>query len=135
LLALLADFQRACAELNVGWYLFGAQAALLYGSPRLTADADLTVQLGNVPTKAFAEALEANGFELRAADEAFVRTTRVLPIVHRSTGFPADVVLGGPGLEEAFLERAVVRVVHGLRVPVAAAEDLIIRSRWQSRCV
>jgi hypothetical protein len=125
LIALLADFQRACAELNVRWYLFGAQAALLYGSPRLTADADLTVLLGNVPTPAFAKTLEANGFELRAADEAFVRTTRVLPIVHRSTAFPADVVLGGPGLEEAFLERAPIRAIHGLRVPVAAAEDLV----------
>jgi hypothetical protein len=125
LLALLADFQRACAALNVGWYLFGAQAALLYGSPRLTADADLTVQLGNVPTRAFAKALEENGFELRAADEAFVRTTRVLPVLHRQSAFPADVVLGGPGLEEAFLERAAVRLVHGLSVPVAAAEDLV----------
>lgn len=27
LLALLAEFERACAELNVGWYLFGARAA------------------------------------------------------------------------------------------------------------
>jgi hypothetical protein len=125
LLALLADFQRACAGLNVGWYLFGAQAALLYGSPRLTADADLTVLLGSVPTPAFAKTLEANGFELREADEAFVRTTRVLPVLHRSTGFPADVVLGGPGLEEAFLERAAIRQIQGLRVPVAAAEDLV----------
>ena len=48
--ALLADFQRACTELELGWYLFGAQAALLYGSPRLTADADFTVQLGQVAT-------------------------------------------------------------------------------------
>ncbi len=125
LLALLADFQRACAELNVGWYLFGAQAALLYGSPRLTADADLTVQLGSVPTQAFAKVLEENGFLLRAPDEAFVRTTRVLPVVHRQSGFPADVVLGGPGLEVSFLERAVVRVVQGLSVPVAAAEDMV----------
>ena len=125
LIALLADFQRACAELNLGWYLFGAQAALLYGSPRLTADADLTVLLRSVPTPAFAETLKANGFELRAVDEAFVRTTRVLPVLHRSTAFPADVVLGGPGLEEAFLERAPIRVIHGLRVPVAAAEDLV----------
>jgi hypothetical protein len=125
LLALLADFQRACAGLNVGWYLFGAQAALLYGSPRLTADADLTVQLGGVPSQSFAKALEEHGFELRAADETFVMTTRVLPILHRESGFPADVVLGGPGLEEAFLERATVRVIQGLRVPVAAAEDLI----------
>jgi len=126
LIALLTDFQRACAELNVGWYLFGAQAALLYGSPRLTADADLTVQLGPVATDTFARALEQNGFELRVADPAFVRMTRVLPIVHRVTAFPADVVLGGPGLEEAFLKRAKLRVLHGLPVPVAAVEDLIV---------
>ncbi len=125
LLALLADFQQACAKLNVGWYLFGAQAALLYGSPRLTADADLTVQLGSVTAAVFAKTLEDNGFELRISDEAFVRTTRVLPVTHRESGFPADVVLGGPGLEEAFLERATVRKIHGLAVPVATAEDLI----------
>jgi hypothetical protein len=126
LLALLADFQRACEELRVGWYLFGAQAALLYGSPRLTADADLTVQLGSVSTQAFAAALARHGFEVRVADESFVRTTRVLPVVHVASGFPADVVLGGPGLEELFLERAVERSVHGLHVPVARAEDLIV---------
>jgi Nucleotidyl transferase of unknown function (DUF2204) len=126
LLALLADFQQACAELHVGWYLFGAQAALLYGSPRLTADADITVQLGQLTSDSFAATLQRHGFDLRIADEAFVRTTRVLPILHRSANFPADVVLGGPGLEEAFLERAAVRAIHGLKVPVAAAEDLVV---------
>lgn len=125
-LALLADFQQACAELGVGWYLFGAQAALLYGSPRLTADADLTVQLGNLPTQALVQALIKHGFDLRIVDPAFVETTRVLPVLHRGSGFPADVVLGGPGLEEAFLKRALVRDVHGLLVPVAAAEDLVV---------
>lgn len=126
LLALLADFQQACAELRVGWYLFGAQAALLYGSPRLTADADITVQLGQVSPESFATTLQRHGFDLRFVDDAFVRTTRVLPIVHRASNFPADVVLGGPGLEEAFLERATVRTVRGLKVPVASAEDLIV---------
>jgi hypothetical protein len=125
LLALLADFQQACAELNVGWYLFGAQAALLYGSPRLTADADMTVLLGAIPTQRLVTALERHGFELRIADETFVRTTRVLPVLHRASGFPADVVLGGPGLEELFLERSVSRPIRGLQVPVAKAEDLI----------
>jgi hypothetical protein len=125
-LLLLADFQQACAELGVGWYLFGAQAALLYGSPRLTADADLTVQLGKLPTVALVQALAQHGFDLRITDPAFVRTTRVLPVLHRSSSFPADVVLGGPGLEEAFLGRAVVRDVHGLKVPVASAEDLVV---------
>jgi hypothetical protein len=126
LLALLADFQRVCAALDVRWYLFGAQAALLYGSPRLTADADITVQLGSCSTEAFAAALTQSGFDLRVVDPSFVRTTRVLPIVHHESGFPADVVLGGPGLEEMFLERATSRPVQGLLVPVAAAEDLVV---------
>lgn len=125
LLALLADFQQACARLNVGWYLFGAQAALLYGSPRLTADADMTVLLGRVSTEAFAAGLRDLGFDLRVEDDAFVRTTRVLPVLHRASGFPADVVLGGPGLEELFLARAQLRTIHGLAVPIALAEDLV----------
>ena len=112
--------------MNIGWYVFGAQAALLYGSPRLTADADLTVQLGAISTQTFADALVRHGFDLREADAGFIRTTRVLPVAHHSSGFPADVVLGGPGLEELFLERAVVRKVHGLEISVAAAEDLIV---------
>jgi hypothetical protein len=124
LVALLADFQRVCQELQVRWYLFGAQAALLYGSPRLTADADITVQLGAISPEVFAAALHTS-FDLRVTDPAFVRTTRVLPILHRSSRFPADIVLGGPGLEEAFLERAKTRSIHGLLVPVASAEDLI----------
>lgn len=60
-LSLLADVQQACAELGVGWYLFGALAALLYGSPRLTADAEPTVQLGSVSTQELAAALNRRG--------------------------------------------------------------------------
>ncbi|MFL5379035.1 MAG: hypothetical protein ACJ787_14085, partial [Myxococcales bacterium] len=48
----------------------------------------------------------------------------VVPLVH-ATGMQTDLVLGGPGLEELFLERAVERDVEGVRVPVASAEDLI----------
>lgn len=108
------------------WYLFGAQAALLYGSARLTADVDATVLLGDVSTQTLVAALEAETFELRIDDPTFVATTRVIPVVHRSTGLPADIVLGGPGLEELFLSRASERNVGGSRVPVAAAEDLIV---------
>jgi hypothetical protein len=79
-----------------------------------------------LPTVALVQALAQHGFDLRITDPAFVRTTRVLPVLHRSSSFPADVVLGGPGLEEAFLGRAVVRDVHGLKVPVASAEDLVV---------
>jgi hypothetical protein len=43
---LLASRRDACEDLGVGWYLFGAQAALVHGTARLTADVDVTVDLG-----------------------------------------------------------------------------------------
>jgi len=98
----LVALDRSCAATGVSWYLFGAQAALLYGSARLTADVDATVLL------------------------AFVAATRVIPVVHRPTGLPADIVLGGPGLEELFLSRASKRSIGGTQIPVVSPEDLIV---------
>lgn len=122
----LAALDSSCAATGVGWYLFGAQAALLYGSARLTADVDATVLLGDVSTEVLVAALESEGFELRIDDPGFVAATRVVPVVHAPTGFPADIVLGGPGLEELFLSRASKRKVAGVRVPVVSPEDLIV---------
>ena len=123
---MLVALDLSCAAIGVSWYLFGAQAALLYGSARLTADVDVTVLLGDVSTEALVAALAGEGFELRISDPAFVAATRVIPVVHRATGFPTDVVLGGPGLEELFLSRASRRSVGGTRIPVVSAEDLIV---------
>ena len=41
---LLADLSAALEALNIPWYLFGAQAAIVYGVARLTADVDVTAQ-------------------------------------------------------------------------------------------
>jgi hypothetical protein len=38
----VADFARAVGKLRVTWYVFGAQAAILRGVVRLTADVDVT---------------------------------------------------------------------------------------------
>jgi hypothetical protein len=124
--AALADLSGALAALRVDWYLFGAQAALIHGAARVTADVDVTVRLGKVTPGRLATALKQYGFTLRVDDPSFVRTTRVLPVLHRRTSVPVDLVLAGPGLEDVFLERAVVHDLGGVAVPVARAEDLIV---------
>ncbi len=108
------------------WYLFGAQAAILHGVARLSADVDVTVDLGARSSAELVSALTDAGFDLRVGDVAeFVETTRVLPFVHRASRIPVDVVLAGPGIEEKFFAGAEQRMVGDARVPVAAAEDLI----------
>ncbi len=106
---LLAAASAAFAELRVRWYLFGAQAAIVHGSARLSADVDVTVELVATPVAALIDALERHGFRTRVADAArFAEDNRVLPVEHVAAGMPLDVVLAGPGLEELFLDQAEV---------------------------
>jgi hypothetical protein len=108
------------------WYVFGAQAVVAYGVPRLSADVDVTVALRPDDPERFARAMRDAGFRLRVDDPGFIGRTRVMPFVHDATGMPLDVVLAGSGLEEEFLARAVPTDVGGTVVPMIDAADLII---------
>lgn len=108
------------------WYVFGAQAVIAYGVPRLSADVDVTVQLVPDEPERFVRDMEASGFSLRVDDPDFVRRTRVLPFVHVATAMPLDVVLAGSGLEDEFLDRARDVDMGGTTVPLIDPEDLII---------
>jgi hypothetical protein len=50
------------------WYLFGAQAVIAYGVPRLSADVDVTIQLAPDEPERFEEALSQS--DLLAAFES-----------------------------------------------------------------
>lgn len=108
------------------WYMFGAQAVIAYGVPRLSADVDVTLELAPDAPERFAQDMGAAGFSLRVNDPDFVRRTRVMPFVHVATGMPLDVVLAGSGLEEEFLDRARPTDVGGTSVPLIDLGDLVI---------
>jgi len=108
------------------WCVFGAQAVVVYGVPRLSADVDVTLALVPDAPEHFARDMQAAGFSLRVSDPDFVRRTRVMPFVHEPTGMPLDVVLASSGLEDEFLQRAVSTDIGGTRVPVIELSDLII---------
>ncbi len=124
---LLADLAAALDAQRIPWYLFGAQAAIVYGVARLTADVDVTVQApANRPVAEWIATLEAYRFQPRFRDPTFLAQTRVLPLVHDPTRLPVDLVLAGPGLEEEFLARARRLSVDGVVVPVVDVTDLVI---------
>jgi hypothetical protein len=108
------------------WYVFGAQAVIAYGVPRLSADVDVTVRLEPDEPERFAAEMAEAGFALRVDDAGFVRRTRVMPFVHPATGMPLDVVLAGSGLEDEFIERSRALEIGDLTVPFIDPADLII---------
>ncbi|MBK8256761.1 MAG: hypothetical protein IPK82_29330 [Polyangiaceae bacterium] len=130
---ILAALAQTFEEAGLRWYLFGAQAAILYGAARLTADVDVTVQLGDRSVNALVDALGRHGFLLRVDDPDFIAQTRVLPVAHSPSGIPADIVLAGPGMEEVFLARAKVFEMDGVAVPVACAEDIVVMKLLSGR--
>jgi len=125
-LAAVAEVMRSR---QTRWYLFGAQAVLVWGRPRTTVDVDITAEVDLDDLRSFVTAMERAGFQLRVPAsgnfEELVARTRVLPLVHVATGIPLDLVVAGPGLEEQFLERAVDVDLGGVSVPVISPEDLI----------
>jgi hypothetical protein len=124
---LLEDLGAALGTLDVRWYVFGAQAAILYGVARLTADVDVTVQVpAGQSVASWMPTLERHRFQPRFADAAFLAHTRVLPLVHQPTALPVDLVLAGPGLEEEFLARAHHLAVDDVLVPVVDVTDLVV---------
>jgi hypothetical protein len=122
----LASVVAAMQQIGSRWYLFGAQAAVIWGRPRLTADIDITAQIDPDQVDHFLESMKRQGFTLRFDDPEFVNRTRVFPFLHQRTGVPVDVVVAGPGLEEAFLDRAVEVPIGGATVPVISPEDLVV---------
>jgi hypothetical protein len=121
-----AAVAAAMREMDVRWYLFGAQAATVWGRPRLTADVDITAQIPPDRIDSFTATMRGHNFRLRFEDHEFVMTTRVLPFVHATTAIPVDVVLAGSGIEEEFLARAINVDIEGTVVPVISPEDLIV---------
>lgn len=54
--AALADLARTFRALRVRWYVFGAQALIAAGVPRLTADIDVTVEVPRGGPRALVDA-------------------------------------------------------------------------------
>ncbi len=126
MLELLEALAETLRTHGTRWYLFGAQAVVVWGEPRMTADVDITVELDAEQAPALVAELERAGFELRIRDVAdFVARTRVLPFVHLATAIPVDIVLAGPGLEELFLERSRRVEMAGMEIPVIGQSDLL----------
>jgi hypothetical protein len=81
--------------------VFGAQAALVWGRPRLTTDVDVTVKC-SIPTDHLVRALNARGFTLRIDATEEAKSTersrvrdlwREVPFTERPSGTRLQVLL------------------------------------------
>lgn len=123
----LSALSRVLRRCGYRWYVFGAQAVILWGEPRMSADLDVTVEMPSDELMGFVSAMEEAGFRLRIENVAeFVEETRVLPFLYGGDGFPVDVILAGSGLETLILDRVRMVELAETTIPVISPEDLIV---------
>lgn len=127
LLEALRALQEVLDREGLRWYVFGAQAVVVYGQPRLTADLDVTLEASLERVLELVAPLAREGLETRAPEHAeLLHRARVLPLFHRPSGLAVDLVVAGPGLEEEFLAHRRFVDLGGLEVPVISPEDLVV---------
>ena len=107
--------------------VFGGQAVLLYGEPRLTRDIDIT--LGVDPSQPAPVLRVIEELQLRTLVDdvgAFLQQTFVLPVVDPKTNVRVDFVFSLTEYERQAIDRSKIVRISGVDVRFVSLEDLIV---------
>ena len=100
----------------------------------MTMDVDVTISLPPERARPLVAALLKSGFASRTDDlQAFFTRSRVIPLYHKRTRMPLDLVVARDSLEATFLERARPIDIGGVTVPVISPEDLVVAKLFAGR--
>jgi len=123
-------------EDNIPYMIIGGQAVLLYGSPRLTRDIDITL---GIDTDKF-PLIEniCNKLELKILPEdpkAFAAETKVLPAENTEVGIRVDFIFSFTEYESRAMNRIKSVLMDGYPVKFASCEDVIIHKMIAGRAI
>lgn len=107
--------------------VFGGQAVLLYGEPRLTRDIDITLGVDINSSALVIDTIHRLGLQLLTDNpEDFLRDTMILPAIDPATDIRVDFVFSLLGFERAAIEHAKIVNMEGVDVRFVPLEDLLV---------
>jgi predicted nucleotidyltransferase len=132
----LRALAAALKELGAPSMIIGGVAVIAAGVPRQTIDIDATILGRATELDETIDVLAKYEIVFRVADGlAFARDRQVLLLRHDPTGVTIEVSFAWLPFEENALSRAREIEIHGVTVPVAQPEDLIVykAAAWRDR--
>jgi predicted nucleotidyltransferase len=133
---LIAKIARKLDEEKVPYMIIGGQAVLLYGSPRLTRDIDITlgVDTDNFPSiKSICENLRLK--LLPEDSEGFAKDTKVLPVEETASRIRVDFIFSFTLYEQQAIKRVKEVIMNDYPVKFASCEDVIIHKMFAGRAI
>ncbi len=132
--ALLKQLAAALDRAGLPYMIFGGQAVLLYGEPRLTRDIDVTLGVDTTHAAALQQLIAEMQWKILVDDvDEFLRQTFVLPVMDPQSNIRIDFVFSLSGYEREAIERASVVSIDGVEVRFVSLEDLVVMKTISGR--
>ena len=131
---LISKIAKALEHAGLPYMLIGGQAVLLYGTPRMTKDIDITLGVDTGRLNAVVQAAETIGIEILPEEfTTFVERTFVLPTIEKESGIRVDFIFSFTPYERQAIARANAVLLGRTKVMFASAEDVIIHKIFAGR--
>ncbi|MFZ0928041.1 MAG: nucleotidyl transferase AbiEii/AbiGii toxin family protein [Syntrophobacteraceae bacterium] len=131
---LLVSIAQALKKNGLPYMIIGGQAVLLYGTPRMTKDIDITLGVDVENLDKTVEIVRRVGLEIIPESfEAFVKETFVLPTKDRSSGIRVDFIFSFIPYGRQAIDRANPVFLQDTAVMFASVEDVMIHKVFAGR--
>ncbi len=107
-----------------GWCMFGGRAVEVWSNPPQTPDIDILTDLQDDDVETLV--LRAQKFSIRLMEEVTGQGSPMVFLKDLKENVEIDIMGAYEELQYATIRRAVWKTIHGVRIPVAYAEDMVI---------
>ena len=133
---LIKKIARHLDKGGIPYMIIGGQAVLLYGTPRLTRDIDITLGIDTDKFLSIERICRKLGLKiLPKKPENFARETKVLPAEETKLRIRVDFIFSFTEYEAQAMKRTKEVVMSGYPVKFASCEDVVIHKMLAGRAV
>ncbi len=131
---LISRVGRVISESKIPYMIIGGQAVLLYGTPRLTQDIDITLGISVDGLFDVVAICKEAGLNIIPDNyQNFAQKTFVLPAHDKSSGIRVDFIFSFTPYEQQAIKRARKVKIKNRFVKFASVEDVIIHKIFAGR--
>jgi len=133
---LLKRIATSLSRHKISYMIIGGQAVLLYGSPRLTRDIDITLDVDTEAYEDINQVCKELGLKkLPKEPKQFALETKVLPTEDSGSKFRVDFIFSNTPYERKAIRRAKRVSLKGVQVRFVSLEDLVIHKLFAGRAI